>query len=317
MIPPSPDSADQELFDRARVHPMASAPQMPEPLDWRELVQAEGIDFATAVQYQRIRIHSRHAAFIDAVESVDVTLSSVEPRRIVIVPGAFHRHQPRSGADGQMIKNIGADLNWPVDRVEVPSLAPMSENAEALVSMLRRLPGGPVILVSLSKGSSDVRTALARPQWADAFANVQTWLSLSGIVTGTALVEWLRSRPLRYWGVRTLLALRRQSFAAVHELRREAGGPLSAPVRPPAHLRVMHIIGFPLIRHLSDDWAQRGHTRIAPLGPNDGGGILLSDCELLPGDVYPAWGADHYLRPPWIRQRLARLLHPSFPPSSA
>jgi hypothetical protein len=305
--------SDQILLDCARAHPMASQSQMPDPLAWRDLVEAQGIDFATAVQYQRIRLHSRHAQFIDAAESSDPLIPSAEVPRVVIVPGAFHRQYPRTGADGQIIRGVAADLGWPVERVEVPSLGTMEENAVAIASLLRRLPNGPVILVSLSKGSSDVCAALARPELADAFANVRKWLNLSGIISGTALIAWLRSRPLRYWGVRTLFALRRQRFAVVHELRREPGAPLCAPIILPSHLTAIHVVGFPLVRYLSDDWARRGHARLAPLGPNDGGGILLADCEDFPGHVYPAWGADHYLRPDWIKQRLARLAHPSFP----
>lgn len=152
---------------------------------------------------------------------------------------------------------------------------------------------------------------LARPDLADALVKVRMWLNLSGIVTGTALVGWLQSHPLNYWGVRSLLALRRQSFAAVRELRREPGAPLSMPLTLPAHLTAVHVLGFPLIGHLSDNWARRGHARLAPLGPNDGGGILLADCESLPGQIYPAWGADHYLRPAWIRKRLATIVSQS------
>jgi len=312
---PCPDAAiaDRILLDRALGHPICSQPQTPDSQAWRYLVRSEGIDFATAVQYQRIRVHSRHAQFIDAVESSDAPALAREVPRIVIMPGAFYRQYPRTGADGQIIRGVAAGLGWPIGRVEVSSLGTMAENSQALASLLRQLPSGPVILVSLSKGSSDVCTALARPELADAFKNVRTWLNLSGIVTGTALIAWLRSRPLRYWGVRALLALRRQPFAAVHELRREPGAPLCAPLILPAHLTAIHVLGFPLVRHLSDDWARRGHARVAPLGPNDGGGILLTDCEPLPGHVYPAWGADHYLRPPWIRDRLERIVRQSFP----
>jgi hypothetical protein len=308
---------DQMLLDRAGVHPIASNPQIPDARAWHDLVRSEGIDFATAVQYQRIRFHSRHAPFIDAVESSDIPAPGREVPRIIIIPGAFYRQYPGTGADGRIVRGVAAGLGWPVDRVEVPSLGTMAENAHVLASSLRQLPNGPVILVSLSKGSSDVCAALARSDLADAFKNVRKWLNLSGIVSGTELIAWLRSRPLRYWGVRALMALRRQPFAAVYELRREPGAPLCVPLTLPAHLTAIHVIGFPLVRHLSDNWARRGHTRLAPLGPNDGGGILLADCERLPGHVYPVWGADHYLRPPSITARLAILAGQSFPAPTA
>ena len=46
-------------------------------------------------------------------------------------------------------------------------------------------------------------------------------------------------------------------------------------VPAPAHVRVVHVCGFPLQRHLTHPWAARGYSRLSPLGPNDGGGILL------------------------------------------
>jgi hypothetical protein len=74
-------------------------------------------------------------------------------------------------------------------------------------------------------------------------------------------------------------------------------------------LTAIHVVGFPLREHLSSAWAQRGHARLAVLGPNDGGGILLADAIAREGLVYPVWGADHYLRPAWdIRRLICRLV---------
>src|SRR5205814_7337630 len=57
----------------------------------------------------------------------------------------------------------------------------------------------------------------------------------------------------------------------------------------------------------------RGHARLVPLGPNDGGGILLADLLDLPGEVFPVRAADHYLAPKtWdIRPLLRRILRAS------
>jgi hypothetical protein len=225
------------------------------------------------------------------------------------MPGAFAREYPHTGAHGQRVFELAAMLGWPAERVEVPSLAPMAQNAEALVRVLGRGGSRPTVVVSLSKGGADVRAALERPGAAEEWRKVRAWVSLSGIVTGTPLVAWLRARPLRCCGVRVLLRLRRQRFAVVDELRRGPGAPLDRPLVPPPGLRVVHVNAFPLQQHLGDAWARRGHARLAPLGPNDGGGILLADVARLPGDLYPVWGADHYLRPSWnIRPLLLRIL---------
>jgi hypothetical protein len=142
----------------------------------------------------------------------------------------------------------------------------------------------------------DVKRALSQPGAAEAFATVSAWVSFSGIVEGTHLIEWLRRRPLRWWTVRLWLWWHGHSALALDELRHDAAKAWPAL---PEHLRVVHVFGFPLGRHLAHAWAPRGYARLSSLGPNDGGGILLGDCTKLPGIVCPIWGADHYLMPSW------------------
>jgi hypothetical protein len=43
----------------------------------------------------------------------------------------------------------------------------------------------------------------------------------------------------------------------------------------------------------------RAYDRLAALGPNDGGGVLLGALSSVPGIVCPIWGADHYMQPSW------------------
>ena len=94
--------------------------------------------------------------------------------------------------------------------------------------------------------------------------------------------------------MRSILWWRGHAAPALLELADDVAAPW--PPMPP-HLTVIRVVGFPLRRHLSHPWAPRGHARLAPLGPNDGGGLLLADAVAGPGLVYPVWGADHYLQP--------------------
>jgi hypothetical protein len=71
---------------------------------------------------------------------------------------------------------------------------------------------------------------------------------------------------------------------------------LDSPLRLPAQIRLISIVGFPLREHLTRRESRRCHGRLAPFGPNDGG-LMLSDVCALPGLIYPVWGADHYLQP--------------------
>jgi hypothetical protein len=252
-------------------------------------------------------LQSSNQDLIRQVESSDEPARPAQGPKLVIMPGAFHAQYPHTGADGRFVREMALGLGWETECVPVPSLGKMDRNADALLDFLSRSGGGAKIVVSLSKGSADVRAMLERPGAAEALRDVKAWLSFSGMFFGTPLVAWLRARPLRLLGVRLLFLSRGQRFAAVDELGH--GANLAKPAAPISGPRPIHLLGFPLRRHLSDDWAKRGYERLAPLGPNDGGGILLADALRLPGEVYPVWGADHYMRPGWdFRPLLRRLL---------
>jgi hypothetical protein len=151
----------------------------------------------------------------------------------------------------------------------------------------------------------DVRTALAEPDAEWAFRNVMAWVNLSGLFQGTALVGWLNRQRLRRLLVRLYCWWLGYQFTTLAELdRRPAGG-----LKLPKHMRVLHVVGFPLLRNLSSPLARRAFARLEPLGPNDGGGNLLADVARWPGVVYPVWGTDHYLQGRWdIDGLIARVL---------
>jgi hypothetical protein len=56
------------------------------------------------------------------------------------------------------------------------------------------------------------------------------------------------------------------------------------------------VIGFPLKQHMTSRLSRSCHRTLAQWGPTDGT-TSLSDLVGWPGDVYPAWGMDHYFRP--------------------
>jgi hypothetical protein len=309
-MPPSCDDEDRALLERARAFRDSRGSPDVTAVTVSDLTRGDGVDWATAVLYDYLRARSKNARLIEAVKGAGPMRNSARATRIVIVPGAFHAQYAHTGADGGRVRELAAELGWACETVPVPSLGSMRANGESIVRFLQRgaTAAQSTVIVSLSKGAADVRMALAHPAAAAAFAGVVGWVSLSGMVHGTPLVAWLRARPLRCLGVRVLLRLRGQRFAAIDELRHD-GGELQAPLNIPPHVRAIHVLGFPLSRHLSNDWAHRGYQRLSPLGPNDGGGILLSDSLRLPGEVFPVWGVDHYLQPQWdLRPLLLRIL---------
>jgi hypothetical protein len=275
-----------------------------------QLAVEKGIDFATAAAYRHVCNAPRHGELIRRIEAMDdgepSTLGS-PGFRVAIVPGAFYREHSHTGADGRLLVEIVRRLGYPVEVLPLDGLGRLAAGAAEIRRWLAQQGDEPVVLVSLSKGGSEIKLALAEGH--EPFRNVIAWIDLSGILEGTALVDWLYRQPLRYLGVRGILWWRGYPAAGLEDLRRGAGALLAGPLELPDGLTAIHVVGFPLRRHLSSSWAQRGHARLAPLGPNDGGGILLGDAIARAGLVYPVWGADHYLRPAWdIRRLISRLV---------
>jgi hypothetical protein len=230
--------------------------------------------------YENVR--SPLAAAIEAappIERLDAT--------VVIVPGAFYRTHRHTGADGRVIRAEAERLGAQTDIIPLPNLGSIKHNARQICDWLSQRDDERIILVSLSKGSADVRAALAEPA---AFARVVAWVNVSGALDGSPLVDWLFAGTLRSYWTRTLLWIRGHDIEAIREL-----GHRPARFRLPPHIQAVHVAGFPEREHLTTVTARRWHKRIAHLGPNDGCGLLLADTLHWPGIVYPVWGADHYL----------------------
>jgi hypothetical protein len=313
-------SEDRDVLDRAaRWQPRISLADLNVD-SLREITSQDGLELATAVLYDRIRRSKRHGPVIQEIEEHEDLASNDRAENLLIgvVPGAFWQEHPHTGADGRQIFSIARDLGLEATLVPVGSLGSLAANARMLLDWLGRHKDREIGLVSLSKGGLDLMTAIAISQAQESvdfdFGHVRAWVSIGGPLQGSPLVHWLRERPMRSAGLRVLLRLRGQRFNVVDELGRKPAGHEWIPPRVPQCIRLIHALCFPLRRHLTHRWSPRGYDRLAPLGPNDGAGILLGDLTGWPGVVYPVWGADHYLRPRWdispiLRGILAESLH--------
>jgi len=273
---------------------------LPSASGLREFAAREGIDAATTFLYRSLLESPFHGPFIRRIaESCERPANTAwnSDAILVIVPGAFYRENPRSGADGHVLREQAERIGCPTDLVPLASAGSLRENARILCDWLPKQPKRPMILASLSKGGAEVKMALAQPDAERAFENVVAWISLCGILDGTPMAEWLLSP----WNPGALLSrlyyrLRGQSTSFLPELRHGPGQTLDFALRLPSHVRLISVVGFPLREHLDRGLARRCHRRLTPLGPNDGG-LVLADVCALPGLVYPIWGADHYLQP--------------------
>jgi hypothetical protein len=296
----------------------ARAARWPEHPCWRGLTATvlrqvagrEGNDFAVTLLRDRLMRSPEHGPFIRRVASLAGAEWTPAGALLALVPGACYREYPQTGADGRRLYEDARRHGWPVEVVPVASFGSLAANGRAICDWLRGRREESIILVSLSKGSADVRAALARPDAGAVFGKVAAWVSLSGIVYGTALAGWFLRSPWRRTLARLLCWYNGYAFSTLEALDRRPGNWLDRDMETPPGLRIVHVVGLPLARHLRSRRARRACRRLAALGPTDGGGILLGDLCRLPGLIYPVWGADHYLDPDWdLRPLVRRILH--------
>jgi hypothetical protein len=290
----------------------------PETGSWAELTQpvlarvaaAHGLDFATALLYERLRRSEQHGPFIRHVDGLIAQPPSPPPKAdvlLAVAPGAFYRELPRTGGDGRLLREQIAAFGWRTALVPTDGMGSVAANGRLICRWLAEQPQGPIVLASLSKGAADIKAALAEPGAAAAFRSVLAWMNISGMADGSPLVNWMFKRRWATLFYRLMFRLQGLDFALVPQLARGPGAVLNFPLLLPPHIRLISVVGFPLRRHLCTGMLRRYYCRISPQGPNDGL-VLLADVCALPGLVYPVWGADHYLRPAWDIRRLVAAL---------
>jgi len=258
----------------------------------------EGLDEATERLYRSVRESEPHRGFIESVERLMLEVNDPAPQvdtKLVIVPAAFYRENPRSGADGRVVRAQAERLGWSIELIPLASDGSTLANARTIRDWIAEQGDSRLVLVSLSKGGSDVKLALQLPGAEQAFEHVACWINLCGILNGTPLSDWLLSWQVEAAFSRLYYRMLGVSVDFMRDLRRVPGGPLDFELRLPAHLQLISLVGFPLRRHMTSGLGRRCYDRVACYGPNDGV-IVLNDVCAQPGLIYPIWGADHLLR---------------------
>jgi hypothetical protein len=297
-LPPGADAADRSLLAEVAAWEPARTLESLDAATLAELTRRRGVDWATALLFQRITASPRHGPFIRQIESLRATPPvNVTPGHLLVVPGAYYAEYPHVGGDGRFVREPAATLGFSSAMVPCRSVAPLAESAACVIATLLAQER-PVILVSLSKGSADVKLALRDPRAADAFGHVTAWIDLSGLTEGTPVVDRVLDSALLSLAARALFHFRGHDYAFLRDLSTRPNAPLAGDLRVSPPITTIHIAGFPMKRHLSTRLTRRHHRRLAARGPNDGN-MLLAGLLARAGFIYPIWGSDHYLRPTW------------------
>jgi hypothetical protein len=264
-----------------------------------ELSGRGGVDFATALLFDRFLKSARHGDFIRQVDALRKSSSpptALANTKVVIVPGALYVERPDLGGDGRLVRNVAKQFGYETDLIPLASFGGVTTNARLIREWIRQHSSERMILVSLSKGSADLKLALAAPDADELFRNVVAWVNVCGPLNGTRMANWILDNPLRRWFFQAKCRWQKRDFALVTELRHSVDAPLAQGFQPPATMKMLSLVGFPLRRHMTTRHSRFCHRTLSVWGPNDGT-IALADLIGWPGVIYPVWGADHYFKP--------------------
>ncbi|HEY2953170.1 MAG TPA: hypothetical protein VGK40_11330, partial [Verrucomicrobiae bacterium] len=157
--------------ERALLERAAGWPEHPSVIDLtadtlRQITQREGVDFATALLFDRFQKAPAHAAFVQRINRLRQFSSPSGPTlkaRVVIVPAALYVERPELGGDGRLVREVAASFGLETDLIRLVSFGSVANNARLVREWLKEHSGQRIVLVSLSKGGADLKLALSAP----------------------------------------------------------------------------------------------------------------------------------------------------------
>src|SRR5882757_4389972 len=140
-----------------------------------ELTAREGVDFATALLYDRVIRSPKHSPFItriDQWQSNSIKIRATGDVIVAIVPAAFYKENPDSGADGRLIYEEAIRLGLRCELIPLSSTGTLTDNSKTILDWLVKHRGEKVILISLCKGGADVKFTLGLTNAQEHFSSV-------------------------------------------------------------------------------------------------------------------------------------------------
>jgi hypothetical protein len=282
---------------------MLSSRRVPSPATLAEVSRVYSPDVATLLLLEAMsaqpstqalrKRYEEELQFVDRVGLDQARPTFPEDLLVLMVPGWFYAsHGAETNADFRIQRQLYREWGVAHRLVEIQENGSVEENAKIVAAAIRAASNQRVFVVSASKSGAEVAQALGRELRTEETSHVVGWLSIVGVVRGSALADRVLEPDL-CWLVRAQLALEGFGLEGLLSLRASSGRDTFAGLRLPPKVPVYSIVAIPLSGHISDRGAF-GYARLRSLGPNDGL-TLLSD-ELIPGAtplILP--GVDHFL----------------------
>jgi hypothetical protein len=278
------------------------------PCKAEQLVGAAGEDrpdLAVMLLY-RLCFRGPNGDFLKWLQRLPIGVSALRSRfRLIIVPGLNFQRHPETGADGNLLAAIAGRFGVAAEIADIDPCGSAGANGKKIAGRLDRLDQEPTWLISISKGTADVRAAYNLiGRWPKGIAG---WIDLSGVFQGTPIADRFTRPSFLAFCSRLLLALGGLTFDGIEEMRTDS--PLwRAAVIPPEPDRLVHVIGFAPSWSIETRIAHHYRWLTDRYGPNDGL-TPLSECFTYPGRIFPIWGADHFMRVPDLATLIYKLVH--------
>ena len=295
-----------EVALREAVRPLVAgyAGCIPDAAHFRALAREQGLDLATMALCEAIRAAPENRRFLAELETLPV--APVEGRCdavVAVVPALFHETHPEVGADGEIALEIARKLGFEAVRAPTATLTSLSGNAALLHEWLPRLGERPLCIVSLSKGSAEVRLLLERARGEPWLRRLKGWINVCGLVRGTPIHD---EKTKGLWSIiryRLVAAAVGIPFRDLAEYATDHAH-WQRPLAIEPGTTVVSLVSIPLPCHIQTHLIGR-YRMLSHLGPNDG--MVACRDALLPGFAVPVWGADHFFRSTEVAPLLYRL----------
>ena len=267
-----------------------------------EISSTYSVDIATRCFYEGIKL-SKHKQTIDEIND-----QSIEPCKIknnillYVIPGMFYKEHPELGTNGILIGEIAKKFGIQTKFIQTKSLGSIEENAEILKQQLEQETHPNIWLLSISKGSCDVRSFIQSDQNID---NIGGWIDLCGIHQGVPFIDKAFQSVLSRMYLRVISIIFKIPFTAFIEMK--TSDQRWKNNNWPKNIKSFHVVPVPLQSHVHHSLLRR-YKQTLVHGPNDGF-IPIADSLNMPGCIYPIWSYDHYLRNPNLSQLLYKLFN--------
>jgi len=309
------DITDERLFAEVSAFERLPCLSLVTPTALKRLTAERGFDFAMALLYDRVNKSPRHRPLVEWMnQSSDVPVKSCG--RAVIVPALYDPKKPEEAPTGRFAQRVAEQLGFETTWLEVPPHRTLAVGS-AMVRDAILSNDEPVTLISLSRSSLDVKLALAGLSQDEQERTVRGWLSITGLMKGSPVVNGLYGRALLRIGTQRYLRRAGLEEAVLLDLLRGPGTPTSRPLSLSPRIPLVHLVAFPRQRHFVENATnseERGWMRllrflkINGVGPHEGASVL-GDLLDEPGRIAPVWGVPHWICPNWnIDERVARAL---------